>query len=89
METTREQIESDILHQVRNEIQEALLRHASASWPDERLDEIEEEVLAHIRLVVESLSDSELKSSGASAKHLDQAVAEKMRLIRSGARRSA
>ncbi len=89
MTLSRDQIEADIIQQVGNATEEALLLHAPVNWPNERLDEIEEEVLAHTRLVLDSLSASELQSEGALAAHIDQAVAETRRLIRSGFRRPA
>jgi hypothetical protein len=81
---TRDEIESDIVQQVRNEIQEVLLLHAPPTWPDDRLDDIEKQVLDHTRLVLDALSANELQSAGALQSHIVQAVAEVKRLIRTG-----
>jgi hypothetical protein len=45
----RDEIESDILQQVRNEVQEALLLHAPAEWQHEQCEAVEESVLDHRR----------------------------------------
>jgi hypothetical protein len=81
---TRDQLESDILNQVRNEIDDALLLHAPTRWPDERLDEIEQQVLDHTGLVLATLSTTELQSQGALQNHIVLAVAETKRMIRMG-----
>jgi hypothetical protein len=74
--------ESDILHQVRNEVQDALLRHAPLKWPDECLEVIEEKVLDHTKMILAALSTNELRSPGALRTHITQAVAQTKRLIR-------
>jgi hypothetical protein len=78
----RHKIESDILHQVRNEVQEALLLHAPLKWPDERLEVIEERVLNHAKMVVTALSTNDLRSPGALRTYIARAVADTKRLIR-------
>jgi len=85
---TRDQLEDDIVQQVENEIQEALLLHAPTTWADERLDAIEEEVLDHTRLVLDALSTDELQSAGALIAHIAQAVADTKRLIHQGGAQS-
>ena len=79
---TRHKVEPDILHQVRNEVQEALLLHAPLKWPDERLEVIEEKVLDHTKMVLAGLSTNQLRSPGALRTHIRQAVAQTKRLIR-------
>jgi hypothetical protein len=81
---TREQLEKDIVQQVRNEVQEVLLLHAPPTWPDDRLDDIEKQVLDHTRLVLDALSANELQSAGALQNHIFQAIAETKRVIRMG-----
>lgn len=77
-------MESDILQQVRNEVQEALLFHAPTTWADERLEAVEERILDHTRLVLAALSMNELRSAGALRTHIAQAGADTKRLIRCG-----
>ena len=43
---SRSEIETDILQQVRDEIREAILVHASESWKQDRREAVEESVLA-------------------------------------------
>jgi arabinogalactan endo-1,4-beta-galactosidase len=80
----REEIESDIIDQVRNEIEDALLQNAPNSWSDERCEAVEEHVLDHTRLVLAALSTKEIQSAGALQAHIVQAIAETKRIIRMG-----
>ena len=82
--TTRKTIESDILQQVRNEVQEALLHHASLKWPDRRLVAIEDKVLDNTKMALAALSTDTLRSAGALRTHIAEAVAQTKRLIRAG-----
>jgi hypothetical protein len=79
---TRDQLESDIVQQVRNEVDDALLQYAPTTWSEERLDEIEKHVLNHTQLVLDALSTSELQSQGALQTHICHAIAEAKRIIR-------
>ncbi len=81
---TRKTIESDIVQQVRNEVQEALLHHAPLKWPDERLEVIEETVLDHTKMIVAGLSTNQLRSPGSLRTYIADAVAKTKRLIRNG-----
>ncbi len=81
---SRSEMESDILHQVRNAAQEVLLHHAPLKWPDERLEVIEEIVLDHTKIDLAALSTNELRSPGALRTYIAQAVADTKRLIRNG-----
>ena len=81
---TREQLESDIVQQVQNEVDDTLLMHAPTTWSDERLDEIEENILDHTRLVLDTLSTDELRSPGALQYHIVLATAQTKRIIRMG-----
>jgi hypothetical protein len=77
----RHKIESDILSQVRNEVQETLLLHAPLRWPDERLEVIEDEVLDRTKMVLAGLITNQLRSPGALRTQIAQAVADTKRLI--------
>ena len=77
----RRQIESDILHQARNAVQDVLLHHAPLKWPDERLEVIEEKVLDHAKMILAGLSSNELRSPGALRTYFALAVADTKRLI--------
>jgi hypothetical protein len=81
VKTSREQIKTDIMEQVRNEVQDTLLHHAPDHWQEKELDLIETAVLDHTRLVLDALSISELQWPGALDQHIEQAVAETKRLI--------
>ena len=81
---TRNQLEADIVQQIQNDVQEALLLHAPTTWSDERLDHIEQQVLDHTRLVLDALSTVELQSEGALRTHIGQAVADTKRILRQG-----
>jgi hypothetical protein len=78
---TRDQLESDIVQQVQNEVDDTLLMHAPTTWSDERLDGIEKQVLDHTQLVLDALSTSELQSQGALKTHIVHAIAETKRMI--------
>jgi hypothetical protein len=80
----RDQLESDIIQQVRNEVQETLLLHAPDLWADERLDVIEQKVLDNTRIVLASLSIDGLRSPGALQNRIVHALTETKRLIRGG-----
>jgi hypothetical protein len=81
---SRNDIESDILEQVRDEIREAMLLHAPHSWKQNRREAVEEGVLAESRMILEALSTSELRSAGALRTHIGRAIDETKRLIRQG-----
>jgi hypothetical protein len=81
---SRDQIESDIIHQVRNEIQQTILLHVPDSWSDDRCDAVEESALDHTRHVLAALSNSEVQSAGALQIHIAQAIAETKSIIRTG-----
>lgn len=81
---TRGEIEADIVQQVQNEIQEAILHHAPESWTPENRDAVQETILDHTRLVLDALRTNELQSAGALRSHIAQAIADTKRLIRQG-----
>ncbi len=81
---SRPKNESDILHQVRNEVQETLLLHGLLKWPDGRLEAIEEKVLDNTKVILTGLSTDKLWSPGTLQTHIGQAVADTKRLIRNG-----
>jgi len=80
--TLRPQNAEDIIQQVQRQVEDTLLHHAPLRWPDEELDAIEETVLAHTRLVLESLSAKQIRSAAALDDQIRQAVAETKRLIK-------
>lgn len=87
---SRSEFESDILQQVRCEVQEAILLTAPKSWSREKCEAVEESVVAESRMILDALSTSELQSSRALQSHISRAIAETKRLIHSGgARRGA
>ncbi len=77
----RKMLESDILNQVRNAIDDALLLHAPESWPDKRLDQIEKLVLESTKTSLAASTDDQLRSTTALQSHITQAVAETKYLI--------
>ena len=77
----RDELTADILQQIANEVQETLLFNAPKGWPTERLEEIEEEIVAHSRHVLDALTIQELSSAGALRVHIGGAVAETKRLV--------
>jgi hypothetical protein len=79
--TQRERSESDVLQQVQNEIDDALLLHAPDDWTDEQLGQIETIVLDHTRSLLHDLSIDELRTEVVLKKHIDGAFAETMKLI--------
>jgi hypothetical protein len=83
----RDPLESGVVQQVQNEVQETLLLHAPLTWTDERLDRIEQQVLDHTRLLMETLNTNELRSADFRTE-VAKAVAETKRLIRAGGVRS-
>jgi hypothetical protein len=87
VETTsasRNEFESDILQQVRSEVQEAILLSAPESWSQERHDAVEEAVLADTRMILDALSATELQSASALQIHIGRAIAEAKRLVHLG-----
>jgi hypothetical protein len=87
---SRKEFTADIIQQVQNEVQNTLLHSAPLEWKDEELEQIEEQVLDHTRIVLDALSIGELQSRGALDRHIEQANAETMRLIHDrSARRSS
>ena len=81
---TRGEVESDIMQQVRYEVQEAILLTAPDSWSHENRDAVEETVLAETRMTLDALSATELQSAGALPSHISRAIAETKRLIHVG-----
>ncbi len=81
---SRSEIEADIVQQVREEVQEAILLHAPKSWKQERREAVEESVLAESRMILDALSTKELVSTGALLSHIGRAIDETKRLIRQG-----
>ena len=77
----RDRWESDVLQQVQNEIDDALLLHAPDDWTDEQLGQIETIVLDHTRSLLHDLSMDELRTEVVLKKHIESACAETMRLI--------
>jgi hypothetical protein len=87
---SRSEIESDILQQVRYEIQEAILLTAPEAWPRDACEAVEEAVLAETRMILDALSATELQSAGALRIHIGRAIAETKRLVHlGGVRRGA
>jgi hypothetical protein len=82
----RGKIESGILQQVQNEIDEVLLLHAPKTWSDERLDDIERQVLGHTSRILAGLSTNELRSPDVLQTHIDQATMETKRRVEEIAR---
>jgi|SRR5271165_5682267 len=80
----RHEIESEILQQVRETVQEAILLHAPHSWKQDRREAVEESVLAETRMILDALSTNELASTGALRTHIGRAIDEMKRLIRRG-----
>jgi hypothetical protein len=86
---TRGDIETDIIEQLQNEIQEIILHHAPESWSQEHREAIEESILDHSRMVLGALSSNELQSESALQRHIAQAIAGTKSLIhRGGVRRT-
>lgn len=81
---SRSEIESDVLQQVRDEVQEAILLHAPQSWKQKRREAVEESVLAETQMILDALSTKELGSMGALRSHIGRAIDETKRLIRQG-----
>lgn len=87
VETTsasRSEFESDILNQVRSEVQKGILHTARESWSQERHDAVEESVLAETRMILDALSATELQSASALQIHIGRAIAETRRLVHLG-----
>ena len=82
--TTRESIESDVLQQVRNYVQETILLNATPDWSDEQCEDFEENIMAHTKAIVSALTTQELNSTPALQQHICGAVAETKRLIHGG-----
>ncbi len=80
----RAEVESDILRQVRDYIQETIRLCTPESWSQQRRKAIEESVLTDTRLVLDALSTTEIQSKAALRMHIDNAVSETKRLIRQG-----
>jgi predicted NAD/FAD-dependent oxidoreductase len=79
--TARDSIESDVLQQVRNYVQETILLHARPEWSDEKCENVEDDVLRHTKVAVSALATQELSSTPALQRHIDEAVAETKRLL--------
>lgn len=86
---SRHEIESEIIQQVREEVQQAILLHAPQSWKQDRREAVEESVLAETRVILDALSTNELGSTGALRTHIGRAIAETKRLIRQGGVKTA
>jgi len=87
VETTsvsRSEFESNILQDVRYEVQEAIIRSAPESWSQERREAVEESVLSESRMILDALSTIELQSAGALQTHIGRAIAEAKRLVHLG-----
>jgi hypothetical protein len=80
----RSEIEADIVQQIQNEIQEAILLHAPESWSDEKCAAVEESALDNTRVILDALSTKELQSAGALRSHIAQAIADTKRMIHQG-----
>jgi hypothetical protein len=80
----RDRLEFDVLEQVQNEIEEALLLYAPSTWNDNYLDEIVKKILDNTKMVLAALSTSELQSAGALRSHIAQAVSDTKRRIHQG-----
>jgi hypothetical protein len=80
----RNEFESDILQQVRHEVQEVILSNAPESWSREKREAVEETVLADTRMILDALSTTELQSVGALRTHNSRVIAETKRLIQQG-----
>jgi hypothetical protein len=85
----RHEIETEIIQQVREEVQEAILLHAPQSWKQDRREAVEENVLAESRMILDALSTNELGSTGALRSHIGRAIDEAKRLIRYGGVKTA
>jgi hypothetical protein len=81
---SRSEFESDILQQVRSEVQEAILLTVPKSWSREKCEAVEESVVAESRMILDALSTSELQSAGALRMHIGRAIAETKRLVHQG-----
>jgi len=79
--TQREQWESDVVQQVRNEVQETILLHSPGNWSNEQCEKIEESIMAHTKNVVSALATSELMSADALKDQIETAVAKTKLLI--------
>lgn len=77
----RKELTEDIIEQVRDAIWDELA-DAPVCLSREDLDAIEEAVMSHTRLVVESLGFEEMKSECARLSHVANARSEAERLIR-------
>jgi hypothetical protein len=81
---SRSEIESEILQQVREELQEAILLYAPQSWKQDKRDAVEQSVLGETQMILDALSTNELGSTGALRSHIGRAIDETKRLIRQG-----
>jgi hypothetical protein len=77
----RSGFESDLMQQVRNEVQDTILFHAPQNWSDERCEDVENTVMNETRTVVSALSTQELRSSTALQHNINTAVAETMKRL--------
>jgi len=78
---SKTQLFDDLLQQVRNGIDEALLIHAPEHWRDEDCDSIEKQALESTRRVLAEFGVRELKSIRALPALRAIAAAQTMRLI--------
>jgi len=76
----RQEVTDDIIDRVRDAIREEFA-DAPDSFRREELDNIEESLLAHTRLVMDTLSFEEMQSEGALLSHIANARYETNRLI--------
>src|SRR5580704_13287691 len=76
----RKEMTDDIIQQVRDAVREELA-DAAVAFRREELDDIEESLLAHTRLVMDALSSDEMQSEGALLGHIANARLETNRLI--------
>jgi hypothetical protein len=77
----RQEIEADLLQQVRNEVEDAILLYAPLRWSDERCEEVEEDVMTGTKTAVSASSTQELRSTQALQHHIKTAVAETKRRL--------
>lgn len=77
----REHLETDVLQQVTNAVEDTILFYAPDTWSDERCKQVEDTILSHTRTVISALTTDELRSPGALHDHIVKAASETKRLI--------
>jgi hypothetical protein len=81
MTTNTNLFESDIIHQVRNFVEETLLLHAPDCWSDEELFQIEETVLDRTSLALRSFAFAKTPSLDPTRLFIEAAVETTKHLI--------